>query len=183
MQVVGGIKVVHFQLNGNQPADLQWMRHALNMAHRAEQEQEVPVGAVLVRTGQILGEGWNQPVSTCDPTAHAEIMALRRAAATVGNYRLPDTTLYVTLEPCAMCAGAIIHARVARVVFGAFDPKSGAAGSLFPLLGTDRLNHWVKVEGGVLEQECGDLLRVFFRHRRNPELKNRFFSTKTDDSN
>jgi len=148
--------------------DIHWMRHALELARRAEQEQEVPVGAALVQAGQLIGEGWNRPVLTSDPTAHAEIMALRCAATVLDNYRLPGTTLYVTLEPCAMCAGAIIHARVERVVFGAFDPKSGAAGSRFLLLGTDRLNHQVKVEGGILDQECGDLLRSFFRRRRNP---------------
>lgn len=143
-----------------------WMRRALHLARRAEAEGEVPVGAVLVRDGKVLGEGWNCPIGSSDPTAHAEIVALRNAAASVDNYRLPGSVLYVTLEPCVMCAGAIIHARVARVVFGARDPKGGAAGSVFEVLGTDRLNHRVMVEGGVLEGECGELLRAFFRRRR-----------------
>ncbi len=142
------------------------MQHALELARDAECHREVPVGAVLVQEGVVVGEGWNRPISACDPTAHAEVVALRSAASAVGNYRLPGTTLYVTLEPCAMCAGAIIHARMARVVFGARDPKGGAAGSVFALLGTERLNHRVEVEGGVLEQECGELLRNFFRRRR-----------------
>jgi len=143
-----------------------WMRRALDLARKAEQEGEVPVGAVLVRGEEVLGEGWNCPIGRSDPTAHAEIVALRNAAASVGNYRLPGSILYVTLEPCVMCAGAIIHARVERVVFGARDPKGGAAGSVFEVLGTERLNHRVTVEGGVLEGECGELLRAFFRRRR-----------------
>jgi len=143
-----------------------WMRRALHLARRAEAEGEVPVGAVLVRGGEVLGEGGNCPIGSSDPTAHAEIVALRNAAASVGNYRLPGSVLYVTLEPCVMCAGAIIHARVARVVFGARDRKGGAAGGVFDVLGTDRLNHRVMVEGGVLEGECGELLRAFFRRRR-----------------
>ncbi len=152
-------------MHGNE-TDLRWMRHALALAHEAECHGEVPVGAVLIRDGEVLGEGWNRPIGTSDPTAHAEIVALRRAAAAVGNYRLPDSTLYVTLEPCVMCAGAIIHARVARVVFGAFDPKGGAAGSVFDILGTERLNHRVAVEGGLLAEESGELLRSFFRRKR-----------------
>ena len=138
----------------------------LHLARKAEQHGEVPVGAVLVREGEVMGEGWNRPIGSNDPTAHAEIVALREASAAVGNYRLPGSTLYVTLEPCTMCAGAIIHARVARVVFGASDPKGGAAGSVFSVLGTKRLNHRVAVEGGLLEAECGNLLREFFRSRR-----------------
>lgn len=142
------------------------MRHALLLAQRAEQEGEVPVGAVIVREGVLLAEGWNQPLVSHDPTAHAEVMALRAAGLAVENYRLPGTTLYVTLEPCVMCAGAIIHARVARVVYGATDPRVGAAGSAFSLLGSDQFNHAVQVEGGMLAEECGDLLRSFFRSRR-----------------
>ena len=114
----------------------------------------------------MIGEGWNRPIGSHDPTAHAEIRALRAGATTIGNYRLPGTTLYVTLEPCVMCAGAIIHARVARVVYGAGDPKSGAAGSVFDVLTSGRLNHRVVVEGGVLEEESALLLREFFRRRR-----------------
>lgn len=146
--------------------DLTWMQYALGLAVRAESAGEVPVGAVIVRDDCVIAEGWNQPVMSHDPTAHAEVMALRTAGLAEKNYRLPDTTLYVTLEPCVMCAGAIIHARVGRVVYGATDPRVGAAGSAFSLLGSDQFNHRVQVEGGVLENECGDLLRHFFRARR-----------------
>jgi len=127
---------------------------------------EVPVGAVLVLDNEAVGEGWNQPISRCDPTAHAEIMALQAAAARLGNYRLVNSTLYVTLEPCAMCAGAMIHARVGRVVFGATDPRAGAAGSIFNILQSARLNHRAEVVGGLLAEECGAVLRDFFRARR-----------------
>jgi tRNA(adenine34) deaminase len=147
--------------------DIRFMRRALELARSAEQEGEVPVGALLVRDGEIIGEGWNRPIASNDPSAHAEIRVLRDAGERVGNYRLPGSTLYVTLEPCVMCAGAIIHARVERLVFGAFDPKGGAAGSVFDLLPSDeRFNHRVECEGGVLEAECGELLRSFFRNRR-----------------
>ena len=142
------------------------MRHALQLAAHAEQNGEVPVGAVLVRQDEMIAEGWNQPILSHDPTAHAEIIALREAARRLENYRLPDTTLYVTLEPCVMCAGAIIHARVNRVVYGAPDPKAGAAGSVFNTLLTDQFNHKVRCEGGVLQQECSDLLVRFFKARR-----------------
>lgn len=143
------------------------MRRALELARHAERAGEVPVGAVVVCQGEAIGEGWNQPIMAHDPSAHAEMVAIRAAANHQRNYRLPDTTLYVTLEPCAMCAGAIVHARVARVVFGASDPKTGAAGSVFNLLGSDRLNHRADVVGGVLAEECGDLLRRFFKARRD----------------
>lgn len=146
--------------------DEHWMRRALELAERAEAEGEVPVGAVLVRDGAVVGEGWNRPIGAHDPTAHAEVEALRDAARRLANYRLPGTTLYVTLEPCAMCAGAILHARVTRVVFGAHDPKGGAAGSVFDLLGTDRLNHRVEVTVGVLAQESAQRLQAFFQARR-----------------
>lgn len=143
------------------------MRLALTLANQAEAAGEVPVGAVVVRDGEVIGEGWNRPIGTHDPTAHAEIVALRAAAGLVGNYRLPGTTLYVTLEPCPMCAGAIIHARVDRVVFGANDPRAGAAGTVFDLLPSDdRFNHTVRCSGGVLAAESGELLRSFFRARR-----------------
>jgi tRNA(adenine34) deaminase len=143
------------------------MRRALTLARRAEAEGEVPVGAVVVAGGEIIGEGWNQPVGAHDPTAHAEIVALRAAASAVGNYRLPGTTLYVTLEPCPMCAGAIVHARVAQVLFGAQDPRSGAAGSVFDLLPSDaRFNHKTRCQGGVMADESAALLRAFFRARR-----------------
>ena len=151
----------------NTSDDLRFMQQALRLAKSAEQAGEVPVGAVVVSDGEVVGEGWNQPIRQYDPTAHAEIMALRDAGRRLTNYRLPGTTLYVTLEPCAMCAGAIIHARINRVVFGASDPKGGAAGSVFDLLPSDqRFNHRVEVMGGVMAEECGDLLRAFFRSRR-----------------
>jgi tRNA(adenine34) deaminase len=149
--------------------DEDWMRRALELAGRAEAEGEVPVGALLVRDGEILGEGWNRPIGACDPTAHAEVEALRAAARAVGNYRLPGTTLYVTLEPCAMCAGAIILARVDRLVFGARDRKGGTAGSVFDLLGSDRLNHRVRVTGEVLAEPAAQRLQAFFRARRSIE--------------
>lgn len=147
--------------------DEKFMRRALQLAQIAESHDEVPVGAVLVRDNRIIGEGWNQPIGSHDPTAHAEVMALRDAGFREQNYRLPGSTLYVTLEPCPMCAGSIVHARVERVVFGASDPRSGAAGSVFDLLPSDRrFNHRTSVEGGLLAEECGELLRQFFRRRR-----------------
>jgi tRNA(adenine34) deaminase len=143
------------------------MRHAIALAERAAAAGEVPVGAVLVKDGRVVGEGWNCPVGEHDPSAHAEIRALRDAGARVGNYRLPGTTLYVTLEPCPMCAGAIVHARVSRVVYGAADPKGGACGSVFALLPSDeRFNHQTRCTGGILEELCADQLRAFFRARR-----------------
>ncbi len=144
------------------------MRRALALAQTAEAAGEVPVGAVLVASdGRVIGEGWNRPIGAHDPTAHAEIVALRAAAHTEGNYRLPGTTLYVTLEPCPMCAGAIVHARVERVVFATLDPRSGAAGSVFDLLPSDeRFNHYTRCEGGVLAQQSAAMLRRFFRARR-----------------
>ncbi|MCG7905239.1 MAG: tRNA adenosine(34) deaminase TadA [Candidatus Thiodiazotropha taylori] len=144
-----------------------FMQHALMLAARAEQLGEVPVGAVVVRQGKLVGEGWNQPIGGHDPTAHAEIVALRDAAEKEQNYRLPDSTLYVTLEPCPMCAGAIVHARVKRVVYGAPDPNGGAAGSVFDLLPTDsRFNHRVEVEGGLMMEQSAKLLQDFFRRKR-----------------
>ncbi|MCF1184855.1 tRNA adenosine(34) deaminase TadA [Marichromatium gracile] len=143
------------------------MRHALRLAERAAQQGEVPVGAVLVRDGQCIGEGWNRPIADNDPSAHAEIQALRDAGRRLANYRLPETRLYVTLEPCVMCAGAIVHARVGAVVYGATDPKAGACGSVFDLLPSDaRFNHRTECRGGVLAADCGELLRDFFRARR-----------------
>ncbi len=147
--------------------DSRWMRHALGLAEQAGREGEVPVGAVLVKDDKIVGEGWNRPIQLNDPSAHAEIQALRSAGARIANYRLCDTTLYVTLEPCTMCAGAIMHARVARVVFGTFDPKSGAAGSVFNVLNSNLYNHSVEITAGVLEDQCASLLTDFFRSRRN----------------
>lgn len=148
-------------------ADERFMRHALSLAERAYAAGEVPVGAVVVREGEIVGEGFNAPISLRDPSAHAEIQALRAAAERLGNYRLPGCTLYVTLEPCAMCVGAMFHARIERVVFGAADPKTGAAGSVVDLFGVERLNHHACAEGGVLAEACGELLRTFFRARRD----------------
>ena len=146
--------------------DTDWMRRALTLAARAEAEGEVPVGALVVRDDQVLGEGWNQPVALRDPTAHAEILALRTAAQKIGDYRLGGATLYVTLEPCPMCAAAITHARIARLVFGAWDPRQGAAGSAFNLVASEALNHHVDAFGGVLSEECGAMLKRFFEARR-----------------
>lgn len=147
-------------------SDERFMRHALDLARRAQDEGEVPVGAVVVLDEKVIGEGWNRPISASDPTAHAEIQALRAAASTRRNYRLVGATLYVTLEPCAMCVGAMFHARIRRVVFGATDPKTGAAGSTLDLFQEKRLNHHALVQGGVLGAECGALLSGFFASRR-----------------
>lgn len=149
-------------------ADEAFMQRALELARHAEAHGEVPVGAVLVLDAEVIGEGWNQPIGQHDPSAHAEIMALRDAGRKLRNYRLPETTLYVTLEPCPMCAGAIVHARVGKVIYGASDPRSGAAGSVFDLLPSDqRFNHVTEAEGGVLAEESAQLLRQFFRARRS----------------
>jgi tRNA(adenine34) deaminase len=142
------------------------MRRALELARHAEEAGEVPVGAVVALNGDIVGEGWNQPIVSHDPTAHAEIVALRAAAKHAKNYRLPGAVLYVTLEPCAMCAGAIVQARIARVVYGAADPKTGAAGSVFNLLDSSALNHRPQLTSGLLAEECGQILRRFFEARR-----------------
>ena len=147
-------------------SDVDWMRRALQLAQHAKDAGEVPVGAVVARDGRVLGEGWNRPIAAHDPTAHAEILALRAAAAAVSDYRLGGATLYVTLEPCPMCAAAIAHARIARLVFGAWDPRQGAAGSAFNLVSSDAMNHRVDTFGGVLSEECGALLRGFFAGRR-----------------
>lgn len=146
--------------------DARWMQHALGLARQAERSGEVPVGAVVVRDGEIVGEGWNQVIAHSDPGAHAEMLALRGAGRQLGNYRLPGCVLYVTLEPCCMCAGAMIHARLDRVVYGAADPKTGAAGGRFELLQDPRHNHRPEVGGGCLAEECGALLQDFFRRRR-----------------
>jgi tRNA(adenine34) deaminase len=146
--------------------DEAWMRHAIRLARRAELLGEVPVGAVLVKDGICLAEGWNSPIANNDPTAHAEINALRETGKRIGNYRLVETTLYVTLEPCAMCVGAIIHARVKRLVFGAFDPKRGAVCSALSLADALFLNHKLSWDGGILEAECSEILKDFFRIRR-----------------
>ncbi|MEO6169512.1 MAG: tRNA adenosine(34) deaminase TadA [Lysobacter sp.] len=148
--------------------DDRWMRHALALADRAEREDdEIPVGAVVVAAdGSLLGEGWNRNITDHDPSAHAEIVAMRQAGSRLANHRLMGCTVYVTLEPCAMCAMAMVHARVARVVYGAADPKTGAAGSVFDLLGDPRHNHRVQVEGGLLGTEAGARLTAYFRRKR-----------------
>ena len=146
--------------------DHQFMQQALDQAKLAAMAGEVPVGAVLVRDGKIISRGFNQPISNSDPSAHAEMMALRAAAHIESNYRLPGTTLYVTLEPCIMCAGAMLHARVERLVFGATDPKTGAAGSVLNVFSEKQINHQTQVEGGIMGDECGQILRDFFKGRR-----------------
>lgn len=146
--------------------DLQFMQHALQLAAHAEKQGEVPIGAVLVKNNEIIAEGYNQPIATNDPTAHAEIIALRTAAQQLKNYRLIDTTLYVTLEPCAMCVGALIHARIQRLVFGAFDPRAGAVKSVFPLIDSPHFNHQISWQGGLLSDACSTVLKEFFQSRR-----------------
>ena len=150
--------------------DEEYMRAALEQARQAGACDEVPVGAVVVLDGEIVGRGFNQPIGRHDPTAHAEIMALRDAATRLGNYRLPGCTLYVTLEPCVMCSGAIMHARIARVVYGARDPKTGVAGSVLDLFAEPRLNHHATIEGGLLADDCGRMLSSFFAARRSKTL-------------
>ena len=146
--------------------DVKFMERALQLARTAQAAGEVPVGAVIVKDGEIVAEGWNRPIGTCDPTAHAEVVALRAAGAELHSYRLTDTTLYVTLEPCPMCAGAMVHARVRRLVFGATDPRAGAAGTVFNIVQHPALNHRMECTGGVLAEECAALLRDFFVARR-----------------
>ena len=150
--------------------DIMWMRHALTLADKAESIGEVPVGACVVLNGELIGEGFNTPITDNDPSAHAELRAVKEAASTVQNYRLIDATLYVTLEPCSMCAGMLVHARVKRVVFGAKDAKTGAAGSVMNLLQHPALNHQLEVVSGVLADECANKLSDFFRKRRK-EIK------------
>src|SRR5512143_2797293 len=147
-------------------SDEDFMREALRLAEQAAQAGEAPVGAVVVKDGEIVGRGFNSPISRHDPTAHAEIAALRNAAERLGNYRLVACDLYVTLEPCAMCVGAMFHARIGRVVFGAYDPKTGAAGSVVNLFAEARLNHHARFFGGVLAEECGKMLSDYFAMRR-----------------
>ncbi|MEE9304406.1 MAG: tRNA adenosine(34) deaminase TadA [Thiotrichaceae bacterium] len=146
-------------------SDIDFMHRAIELAHRASDQGEVPVGAVLVKNGEIIGEGYNQPITRHDPSAHAEMIAIRAAGQQLQNYRLPDTTLYVTLEPCPMCAGLMIHTRIKRLVFGAYDPKT-AAGSMFSNIEDSRHNHQIEVESGILQKECAQLLKDFFKARR-----------------
>jgi len=146
--------------------DRQFMQQALEQAKLAALAGEVPVGAVLVRDGEVLSQAFNRPISNHDPSAHAEMLALRAAAHQDGNYRLPGTTLYVTLEPCVMCAGALMHARVERVVYGAPDPKTGSAGSALDVFSVKQINHQTRIEGGLMGEECGQVLKDFFKERR-----------------
>lgn len=152
------------------PSDRKWMKRAMSLARKAESRGEVPVGAVVVRAGEVVGEGGNNTITLNDPAAHAEIIALRQAGDRLGNYRLPGCTLYVTLEPCCMCAGAMIHARLERVVYGAADPKTGAAGSVFTILDDPRHNHAPTISRGCLAAECGEQLKAFFRRKRDEKL-------------
>jgi tRNA(adenine34) deaminase len=146
--------------------DEHFMRLALEQARLGAAQGEVPVGAVLVRDGEVIGSGFNAPISRHDPSAHAEMLAIRAAAEAAQNYRLPGSTLYVTLEPCSMCAGLIVHSRIARVVYGAAEPRAGVAVSQGRFFEQNFLNHWVRVEGGVLAEECGAVLKEFFKARR-----------------
>ncbi|MQA36942.1 tRNA adenosine(34) deaminase TadA [Rugamonas aquatica] len=154
------------------PEQLDFMRQALEQAQHAWDEGEVPVGAVVVKDGVVIARGYNQPIGKHDPTAHAEIVALRAAAEALGNYRLPGCELYVTLEPCVMCSGAMMHARLAKVVYGATDPKTGACGSVLDLFGQEQLNHHTDVAGGVMAEECGAMLKSFFAARRAAAKRN-----------
>lgn len=149
-----------------QSDDQKFMSRALELARIAEAAGEVPVGAVIVKDNQIIAEGWNCPIATHDPSAHAEMLAMRAAAQALQNYRLLDTTLYVTLEPCSMCAGAMVHARIKRLVYAATDPRAGAAGTIFNIAQHEALNHRLEVTGGVMAEECGATLRGFFQARR-----------------
>lgn len=144
-----------------------WMQCAFDLAQQAMEQGEVPVGAVIVYENEIIAEGYNQPISTNDPTAHAEIVALRQAGQTLNNYRFPGAVMYVTLEPCAMCAGALVHARIEKLYYAAHDPKTGACGSVFNLLQANELNHQVEIEQGIMEEECRTLLQSFFKEKRN----------------
>ena len=149
--------------------DEEWMQHAFQLAKKSEEHNEVPVGAIVVYRNEIIGEGWNHPISSNNPTAHAEIMALKKAGKKIGNYRLLDSTMYVTLEPCVMCAGAMVHARIAKLVYAVDDQKTGACGSVFNIVQTEELNHNIEIKKGVLEKECQALIQDFFKEKR---LKN-----------
>lgn len=153
--------------NNNQSIDQIYMQRALELAREAEIAQEVPIGALVVLENKIIGEGFNSPISRNDPTAHAEIIALRNASQTMQNYRLPNATLYVTIEPCTMCVGAMIQARISRLVFGALDPKAGAVFSIFNLLDSKMLNHKIAISSGILQDECAKIIQDFFRERRS----------------
>ena len=150
--------------------DEEWMQYALQLAKKSEERDEVPVGAIIVYKNKIIGEGWNQPISSHNPTAHAEIIALKEAGEKIGNYRLLESTMYVTLEPCVMCAGAIVHARIAKLVYAVKDDKTGACGSVFNITQADKLNHRVRIEKGILEKECRTLIQDFFKEKRLKKL-------------
>ncbi len=162
----GGVSFNNDILSADDEIHHKWMSYALMLAKRSQDEGEVPVGAVLVQDDTLIAEGWNQPIESHDPTAHAEIMALRAAGLKLGNYRLPNTTLYVTLEPCTMCAGAIIHARVANVIFGASEHRTGVAGSAINVFEQEFHYHQVAARGGIMREECSQLLKRFFKARR-----------------
>ena len=149
-----------------EPSDITFMQRALELARRAEAAGEVPVGAVVVKEGRVVGEGWNHPISSADATSHAETEAIRAACKSLGNYRIPGCTIYVTLEPCVMCSGAILHARIGRVVYGAADPKTGACGSVVNLFAEAKLNHHAVVVAGVMAEESSRMLKTFFAGRR-----------------
>jgi tRNA(adenine34) deaminase len=169
MRLMESLNKIHNADVAASAADEEFMRAALDLARQAAQAGEVPVGAVVVKDGQIIGRGSNAPISRHDPSAHAEMVALRDAAQHIGNYRLVDCELFVTLEPCVMCVGAMFHARISRVVFGAYDAKTGAAGSVLDLFGESRLNHHAQVQGGVLGEECAHILSNFFAQRRRQQ--------------
>ncbi len=155
----------------NTSTDIQWMMLAIEQAKQAQEVDEVPVGAILIQNNQLIVSAHNQPISNSDPTAHAEIQLLRAAGKQLNNYRLSNTTLYVTLEPCAMCLGAIVHARVSRIVFGAYDQKSGVCGSCIDLSNSQCFNHSIRIQGGMLANQCKDLLQKFFKNRRKTPNK------------
>ena len=146
--------------------DEEWMQYALQLAKKSEESDEVPVGAIVIHKNKIIGEGWNHPISSNNPTAHAEIMALQDAGEKIGNYRLLDSTMYVTLEPCVMCAGAMVHARIAKLVYAVDDQKTGACGSVFNMIQAEELNHNTEIKKGVLEKECQALIKNFFKEKR-----------------
>jgi tRNA(adenine34) deaminase len=154
------------EINETSSQDIFFMRRALELAQKAASIDEVPVGAVAIANNEIIGEGFNCPIGTCDPTAHAEIIALRQAAQKLNNYRLPEVTLYVTLEPCAMCVGAMLYTRIKRLVFGALDQKTGAVASVFKILDEKNLNHRIQYQSGILAAPCGKILSDFFKYRR-----------------
>lgn len=155
----------------SEETDLFFMRHALQLAEKAQHMGEVPVGCVIVKDNEIIAEGWNQPISQHDASAHAEMMAIRAAGKVLQNYRLPNTTLYVTLEPCTMCAGLMIHARIQRLVFGAFEPKTGACGSVFNVVNDPHHNHQLEVQGGVMQEACVDIIKRFFAEKRREKKR------------